>query len=182
MKAGPGAIIGLVGVIALIPLAFGALVIQQRMTANPEATVPATLSAGAVGTPTIGASGTSASVTYLTLGSVATILNVADGSATPEWNVQVKALGVSDLGATDTLTVVLRLGANVQTQVVANGVGGITQDIGTAITLPDGGGPIEIRVAGGILAGTATATLQVVLTPAAGGTMVVTYPLTFTLG
>lgn len=182
MKNGPGALIGLVAVIALIPLAFGALVIQQRLTADPSAAVPATLTAGAVGTPTIGASGTSAAVTYLSLGSAATMLNVADGAGTPAWNVQVKAISVTGLGVTDSVTVVLRLGANVQTQVVATGLSGITQSIGTAITLPNGGGPIEIRASGGVLLGTATATLQVVLTPAAGGTMSLTYPVTFTLG
>lgn len=178
----PRALLGLTALLLVLPSGFAALSVQQTVAASPTAFVPVTLAAGAVGTASIGASGTSASVTYLVLGASAQLLKVVEGSGTPAWNVQVKALSVTGLGPLDTVTVVLKLGTTTQTQVVASGASGITQAIGTAVTLPVSGGPVQVLASGGVAAGLAIATLQVVLTPAAGGTMVITYPLTFTLG
>lgn len=182
MRVAPGVLAALAVVLVFLPLSLSAPLVRETVTTNPSAAIPVTLAAGAVGSATIGTSATSASVTYLTLGGSAELLKIQDSTGTPAWNVQVKAISASGFGALDSLTIVLKLGATTQTQVVVAGLSVITQSIGTAVALPDGGGPIQVLAAGGVLLGTAAVTLQVVLTPAGGGTMVITYPVTFTLG
>lgn len=146
----------------LLPLAIAQPVLAMEGAVTVGAATPQhTLQAGDIGTATIHASGTGASValsSFPILGSD-DILKIASTNAS--W--QVHAELVSQSGWTsllESVTVSLWDGAQTQTQIQISQLSGVTQSSGADVNLPTGT-PAEVRVEG---LGTGSVTLDLVLT------------------
>lgn len=149
----------------LIPLAAGAIEVRQDVVADLEnAAGPAQIIAGDIGTPTIGASGHSASVS---LGGLPVLANdiLRLDSGDDAWQVHVELVTESGWSVLESITLSLTDGILTEPQVVIN-LGVLTQSTGNPVDLPEITTDTEVRVVG---LGTGDVSFDLVLTPDGGG-------------
>lgn len=148
----------------LIPLAAGAVQIEQQVTTDLGSSAgPAQLIAGDIGTPTIGASGHSASVALSGLPAVVDDILRLD-STDASWQVHAEVVSYSGWSVLESMTVSLADGILTEPQIIIN-LGVLTQSVGSIVDLPTLG-DTQLRVVG---LGTGTMSLNLVLTPDGGG-------------
>lgn len=163
--------------VPLVPAATAGLSIQQEATVEAAAGAPAvTVEAGDLGTATLGASATGATVA---LGSLPLLvaddfLRLHGGPA--GWSVHAELVGRSGwTSLAADVTVSLSDGSTSANQVRVTNLG-VLRSSGTPLAFTDGT-PVELRVLG---EGTGTLVLDLVLDPAAG--LELRYRVTLTVG
>lgn len=155
----------LVLAICIVPFAAASISIEQTVQQDlASAAGPAQLAAGDIGTPTIGASGHSASVA---LGSLPVLANdvLTLVSTDDSWQVHVEWVSQSGWSVLESMTLSLADGILVEPQIIIN-LGVLSQSAGDAVDLPEITTDTEVRVVG---LGTGSLSFDLVLTPDGGG-------------
>ncbi len=135
-----------------------------------------TLSGGDIGTPTIGASASSATVSIGTLPLLVANDALRITTTSPGWTVHAEFIDSSGFtGLLEEITIRLTAGATSQTQ-IRDSYLGLLQASGTQVPLePDT--PVEMRLIG---QGTGSLSLELILVPTTG--IEIRYPITVTVG
>jgi hypothetical protein len=161
--------------------ALAALTAREDVAFAPAAkTPPVTLAAGATGTTTLGASGTTASTTRSGLPiAYQEVLLMQEGSAS--YDVQVRLDTATGFGALDSATLRLVRGAVTQVQNAVT-LGVVTQTIGTPVTLPPSGADISVQVIGTkVSGGSSVLGMTILLSPTGSSLPAISYRYTLTI-
>jgi len=169
----------LVVLVLLAPLAMGAVSLRQDVTTNLGVqTAFAQLTGGDIGSTSIGASGTSATVTLNSLPLLTANDILRLDSTNSAWSVKAQLVSQSGWGATESITISLADGLLTESQIVIS-LGSVTKTVGNLVDLPVGSTDTEVRVIG---VGTGSITFDLVLQPDSQPGPTLRYSVTLTVG